>query len=481
MKLSDLNLNRFLYKDVKDLETPDSSVMASNIRPEEVVGISSGDAVYDINSSSQFIKGSNLDPNSPIPSTALNIADLGWTNTCVFSVSNATTVTWGAGVFTSANGNQYNISAGTTGVMSAKTYVYLDINVSTTSYQTTTNVNAPLGVGRVLIAVCQNATVSATYALVQTTQISGDNIIANSINASKITAGSITATQISSAYVYAGTINADQINAGTLTGFTIQTRSSGHRVVIDGNNDDVLFYNANGDVTIYLDGSKTDTTDSQMRVGGSIFLSSSTSALGVYGTGIGSFGFGGTGIISLIEAVGNGSSCTIGIRSDGQFWHYGTHDSPVIIFSNSGSIYANGDISGNSFTLDSDTIYSWADVGDYISLTDYMPKSGGTFTGNVSVGSNTFRVGGYCYLNSSGTNAWIYSTGSAIQLGSGGSEVLNANSSRTNIQSALYINGTQVVSTRKSSISSPSADVASLKTAVDTIISRLASHGLISS
>lgn len=456
MKLSDLNLNRFLYKDVKDLETPDSSVMASNIRPEEVVGISSGDAVYDINSSSQFIKGSNLDPNSPIPSTTLNIADLGWTNTCVFSVSNANTVTWGAGVFTSANGKQYNISAGTTGAMASKTYVYLDINVSTTSYQTTTDVNAPLGVGRVLIAVCQNAAVSATYALVQTTQISGDNIIANSINTSKIT-------------------------TGTLTGFTIQTSDSGHRVVIDGGNDDVLFYNSNGDVTIYLDGSKTDALDSQMRVGGSIFLSSTTSALGVYGTGIGSFGFGGTGIISVIEAVGNGSSGVIGIRSDGQFWHYGTNASPVIIFSNNGSIDANGDISGNSFTLDSDTISSWADVGDYISLSGYMPKTGGTFTGNVSVGSNTFRVGGYCYLNSSGTNAWIYSTGSAIQLGSGGSEVLNASSSRTNIQSALYINGTQVVSTRKSSISSPSADVASLKTAVDTIISRLASHGLISS
>ena len=470
MKLSDLNLNRFLYKDVKDLETPDSSVMASNIRPEEVVGISSGDAVYDINSSSQFIKGSNLDPNSPIPSTALNIADLGWTNTCVFSVSNATTVTWGAGVFTSANGNQYNISAGTTGVMSAKTYVYLDINVSTTSYQTTTDVNAPLGVGRVLIAVCQNATVSATYALVQTTQISGDNIIANSINGSKITAGSITATQISSAYVYAGTINADQINAGTITGMTIigstlSTATSGQRVVLTTTLAE--YYNSTGTKIV------------QTYASGNSFLirgQQSTSAI-------------------WLDA---GSSSSVAIGSNGSVSVYIDSGAYKGIYPYSGATASSGYYCGNQtynwyqmwtrqlyvddqISLNSDTISSWADVGDYISLTDYMPKSGGTFTGNVSVGSNTFRVGGYCYLNSSGTNAWIYSTGSAIQLGSGGSEVLNANSSRTNIQSALHINGTQVVSTRKSSISSPSADVASLKTAVDTIISRLASHGLISS
>ncbi len=67
------------------------------------------------------------------------------------------------------------------------------------------------------------------------------------INGGNIRTGTITATQISTNYVYAGTVNANQINAGTLTGFTLQTASSGRRVVIGGTT--ATFYDESNDYT----------------------------------------------------------------------------------------------------------------------------------------------------------------------------------------------------------------------------------------
>ena len=57
-----------------------------------------------------------------IPITNLNIANRGWTQTCAFSVTDADTVAWGAGTFTTSDGGTtYNIGAGNTGDMTAKT------------------------------------------------------------------------------------------------------------------------------------------------------------------------------------------------------------------------------------------------------------------------------------------------------------------------------------------------------------------------
>lgn len=241
MTLTELLLDRFLKRDIHGSETLDSVSVATD---QSVVGnsLSSGDAANDINTSTEGIKSDKL--NGPIPTSLLNIADLGWTQTCVFSKTDADTVSWGAGSFISANGTTYAISAGNTGNMTAKTYIYLDLNMSSSVYQISTNIADPIGPGKVLIAVAENGASSATYMLVQTTQIVGDNILANTINANKITAGSITATQISSSYVYAGTISANQINAGTLTGITIQTQSSGQRVVLTSTL--ASYYNSSG-------------------------------------------------------------------------------------------------------------------------------------------------------------------------------------------------------------------------------------------
>lgn len=83
----------------------------------------------------------------------------------------------------------------------------------------------------------------------ETEELNGVKLSNGSVTAEKIEAGTITADEISSEYVYAGSIAATQITAGTLTGFTIQTSSSGQRVLIQGSTNDVRFYNSSGNLT----------------------------------------------------------------------------------------------------------------------------------------------------------------------------------------------------------------------------------------
>ena len=160
-----------------------------------------------------------------VPVAALNIADRGWSQTCAFSVTDADTVAWGAGTFTSADGTAYSISGGNTGNMAAKTYVYLDIAVSTTAYQTTTTGTTAVGVGKVMIAVAQNGTGEATYQV-----LSGQGGL--NIDAANIVAGSITATEladlaVSTAKVAASAITTAKIAADAVTAAEIATGAVG--------------------------------------------------------------------------------------------------------------------------------------------------------------------------------------------------------------------------------------------------------------
>lgn len=191
MKLSELLLDRNLYRDNnQSSQTQDSAFVSLNSSEIEPTPITSGGAAQDINTGNVTIDGAQLTPGT-YPVTVLDVSNWGWGQTCAFSSTDSDTVSWGAGVFTSADGNAYNISAGNTGNMSAKTYIYLDLTVSDTVYQTTTTPATAVGVGKVLIAVAENAAVSATFMMSEATQIVGDNIIANTINASKIQAGTV--------------------------------------------------------------------------------------------------------------------------------------------------------------------------------------------------------------------------------------------------------------------------------------------------
>ena len=149
-----------------------------------------------------------------IPTGGLDIADQGWIQTCNFAVTDADTISWGAGIFKAADGTTYSIGAGNTGNMVARTYIYLDIAISVTAYQTTTNVLNCIGLGKVMIATAINGTVEAEYLEFNSDQMN--------INASKIVAGSITANEIAAetitaAKMAANTITADKIIAGAFT------------------------------------------------------------------------------------------------------------------------------------------------------------------------------------------------------------------------------------------------------------------------
>jgi hypothetical protein len=239
MQLTDLSLNRNLYKTLQDISTQGADQLASNVAPMPSSAVASGNTVQDLNTNAQLINGAQLEPGT-YPTTTLDIANWGWNQTCNFSVTDDNTIGWVGGSFISADGTAYSIVGGDTGNMGAypaKTYVYLDINVSLTAYQITTSVNTCTGIGKVLIAVCQSANVvstGATFNLVQASQITADNILANSINANKIIAGSITTAQLS----------ATAIDAMTITGALIRTAATGARLEMDGSTNLFKAYDA---------------------------------------------------------------------------------------------------------------------------------------------------------------------------------------------------------------------------------------------
>ena len=191
MTLADLGLDRQLYRDDSQITTtPDAATVSADSSVPGTPAVPSGGAAQDINTGNVTINGNQLTPGT-YPVTVLDVANWGWGQTSAFSSTDADTVSWGAGTFTSADGTSYAISAGNTGNMTAKTYIYFDLLTSTTTYQVTTDPSLAVGIGKVLIGVAQNETTSATYNLSEATQIVGDNILANSIDASKIKAGSV--------------------------------------------------------------------------------------------------------------------------------------------------------------------------------------------------------------------------------------------------------------------------------------------------
>jgi hypothetical protein len=105
-------------------------------------------------------------------------------------------VAWTSGTFTAADGTSYSIASGNTGTMAAITYIYLNTAVSTTQYQVTTNQADVIGPNRVLIAVAQNQTSTATFNTVQTALITANNIFVNSLSAISANLGTITAGSI---------------------------------------------------------------------------------------------------------------------------------------------------------------------------------------------------------------------------------------------------------------------------------------------
>lgn len=134
-------------------------------------------------------------------STDTVLAHQGWVQTSVFSVTDYNTVAWGAGTFTSSSGTAYSIGASNTANMAAKTYIYLDTDVSSVAYQITTTAATAVGSNKCLVAIATpdaDPAGEASFILLNDASLNIDasSIVAGSITANEIAAGTITATQI---------------------------------------------------------------------------------------------------------------------------------------------------------------------------------------------------------------------------------------------------------------------------------------------
>lgn len=164
------------------------------------------------------------------------IAIQGWTHDLVFSVTDSDTVAWTSGTITLLDGTTYDIDAGNTGDMATETFVYLDIGVSTTALQTTITKTDAIGSGKIMIAICKNATDEAEFIVFGSPEANydGAKIRANSITANEVAANTITAAQMNVSQLSAISADVGTLTAGTLTGLTVQTSVSGERVIMTG-------------------------------------------------------------------------------------------------------------------------------------------------------------------------------------------------------------------------------------------------------
>lgn len=171
------------------------------------------------------IDGTYLSAGS-VTSGKANVALRGWTYSGAFSSVDLDTVAWASGTFTASDGTAYAITGSNTGNMAAKTYVYLDIAVSTTLFQVTTTATTAVGDGKVLIATAQNGAVEPVYMV-----FSGSNEV--NINASSIVSGSITANEIAASTITSGkmsvtTLSSMAADLGSITAGTITLSAAGH-------------------------------------------------------------------------------------------------------------------------------------------------------------------------------------------------------------------------------------------------------------
>lgn len=186
-----------------------SSAMGANKKLIAVAQNASGEAVFQVYDGIGGLK---------LNSSQTNISNNNWTYSGTWSVTDADTIAWASGTLKASNGTSYSITGSNTGNMAAKTYIYFDIAVSSTAFQTTTTATTAIGDGKILIAVAQNGTGEANYLVMNDKQsnIDAAQIVAGSITANEIAAGAITATKISVSQLSAIAADMGSITAGNI-------------------------------------------------------------------------------------------------------------------------------------------------------------------------------------------------------------------------------------------------------------------------
>ena len=135
---------------------------------------------------------------------------LGWIHTISFSASDADTVAWSAGAITLSDGTVYNIAAGNTGNITARTYIYLDTGSSLTVLQTTTTASSAVGSGKILVATAIHGTEEANFFVFSGSAqnvLNKDNLEKNTITANEIFANTIGSGQLTTGEFVTNTAN----------------------------------------------------------------------------------------------------------------------------------------------------------------------------------------------------------------------------------------------------------------------------------
>jgi len=142
-----------------------------------------------------------------------------------------------------------------------------------------------------------------------------------------------------------GDIVSITLSSETVTARRVQTADTGQRVVIDDVSNTIRFYNSANALILELQGLTAFTEDSQIKIAGGITGASATDANYDAGYRLWNAGFGGTGIIAILEAFNletASARARLGVRTDGELWWYGTGISPVFVAKNDGTIECEG-------------------------------------------------------------------------------------------------------------------------------------------
>lgn len=146
------------------------------------------------------MKFSELSGNRIIAKTIqtdkLTVGSLNFVSSIVWTPTDQNTATWAAGTLTFSDGKQYSILAGNTGNISATTYIYLDINTSANTLQTTTTIANATGDGKTLITIVELGADSSSKCNITIMQGGAGTMVTGN----RITTGTLT-----SAYIDVGT------------------------------------------------------------------------------------------------------------------------------------------------------------------------------------------------------------------------------------------------------------------------------------
>ncbi|MDD5726294.1 MAG: hypothetical protein PHC53_02680 [Patescibacteria group bacterium] len=181
--------------------------------------IQAGGAAADINTHTTTVSGGKLTDDT-VTSAKAKLAMKGWTMTNALTAIAADKVGWGAGEIRTSDGTVYSIAAGDTGVMAARTFIYLDLGVSQTALQVTTTAANAIGDGKLLVATAINGTGEAQFEVfsgVGGMNIPGTSIVAGSITGNEVAANTITANKLSVASLSAIAADLGTITAGNIT------------------------------------------------------------------------------------------------------------------------------------------------------------------------------------------------------------------------------------------------------------------------